>query len=281
MGRMRITLCNEVMRELGLAAQCRLARALGYDGLEIAPFTLSPEPHRISKAEAGEIRRTVEGEGLEVSGLHWLLAAPDGLSITSEDAAVAERTREVGAALVRLCAALGGQYVVHGSPNQRVLAPGREDEGRARAAEYFGGMARVSEEVGIAYCLEPLARRQTAFLTTVEEAAELVARIGSPALVTMIDSCASAKDGHDVPALIRRWMPTGLIRHIHVNDPNDRGPGQGDLDFTPIVAALRETGYAGAIGVEPFDYVPDGPGSAARAIGYLQGVMAARSGGAV
>jgi D-psicose/D-tagatose/L-ribulose 3-epimerase len=37
-------LCNEVLRELDFTAQFALARRLGYDGLEIAPFTLSEAP---------------------------------------------------------------------------------------------------------------------------------------------------------------------------------------------------------------------------------------------
>jgi hypothetical protein len=29
------------------------------------------------------------------------------------------------------------------------------------------------------------------------------------------------------------------------------------------------------VAVEPFDYVPDGPGAAARAIGYIKGILEA------
>src|SRR4029077_17312211 len=42
---MRISLCNEVVRELSFERQCAFARAVGYDGLEIAPFTLGQDPH--------------------------------------------------------------------------------------------------------------------------------------------------------------------------------------------------------------------------------------------
>ncbi len=42
--------------------------------------------------------------------------------------------------------------------------------------------------------------------------------------------------------------------------------------FGPVFAALRRAGYGGWCAVEPFEYVPDGPGAAARAIGYLRGV---------
>ena len=39
------------------------------------------------------------------------------------------------------------------------------------------------------------------------------------------------------------------------------------------LAALKRTGYSGWLAMEPFDYVPDGPGSAAHSIGYVRGVL--------
>ena len=38
---MKIALCNEVLQPLPFAQQCALAADLGYDGLEVAPFTLA------------------------------------------------------------------------------------------------------------------------------------------------------------------------------------------------------------------------------------------------
>ena len=57
--------------------------------------------------------------GLEIIGLHWLLAAPAGLSITTADRAVWQKSVDVLRASVELCAELGGVYLVHGSPAQR------------------------------------------------------------------------------------------------------------------------------------------------------------------
>ena len=84
---MRIALCNEVLGAMPLEAQCELAAALGYDGLEIAPFTLADAPERIDASEARRLRRVVESSGLVVTGLHWLLVKPSGLSLTDPDAA--------------------------------------------------------------------------------------------------------------------------------------------------------------------------------------------------
>src|SRR4030088_3216131 len=121
---MRIALCNEVLAGMPLERQCEYAARLGYDGLEIAPFTLSSSPQKISTAEVGKIRATVEASGLLVTGLHWLLVKPEGLSLTDPDTAVRARTLEVMTRLTTLCAELGGAVLVHGSPKQRQIAPG-------------------------------------------------------------------------------------------------------------------------------------------------------------
>jgi D-psicose/D-tagatose/L-ribulose 3-epimerase len=272
---MIISLCNEVLRELDFAAQCALAKGLGYDGLEVAPFTLSDAPDRLPAARRAELRRIAQDHGLAITGLHYLLLAPDGLSITSPDEAVRKRTTQVMRALIELCADLGGTVLVHGSPRQRAIAPGqRGDDALACAKACFAAIAQDAEQAGVTYCIEPLAPPEAELINTVEEAAAIVDAIGSSAVRTMIDTCAAARSERaPLPELIARWLQTGKVAHIHLNDPNRRAPGQGDLRFGPILAALEDHRYAGICSVEPFIYEPDGPTCAARAIGYVRGVL--------
>jgi len=271
---MKLALCNEVLAGMPLERQCEIAAALGYDGLEIAPFTLADAPHELEAGEIARVRRTVESFGLVVTGLHWLLVAPGGLSVTDADARTRARTLQVVTALVRLCAGLGGSVLVHGSPKQRQIAAGESHAtALARLRDFLADAARVAAEHGVVYCIEPLGRSETALVNTVAEAAELVRAIDRPSLRTMIDcSAAGASETQSVPELIDTWLPTGVIAHVQVNDPNRRAPGQGEMRFAPIFAALQRNGYDGTVAVEPFDYVPDGPGAAAFAAGYLRGI---------
>ena len=276
---MKVALCNEVIRTMPIEEQAAFAATLGYDGLEIAPFTLDADrPHRLSDGAIAAVRQAVEVGGLAVSGLHWLLVAPPGLSMTSAEPAIREATREVMRGLIDLCAGLGGRYLIHGSPAQRQLEAGREAEGRAAALEYFREAAERAAAAGVVYCLEPLSPDQTSFVTSLAEAAEIVAEVGAPAFRAMIDcSAAALSETEGIPALLRQNLPAGLIRHVHFNDPNRRGPGEGGLAFTPIVQELLDLGYDGWIGVEPFVYEPDGPACAARAIGYVRALEEAAS----
>lgn len=273
---MRIALCNEVLRPLPFAEQCALAAGLGYDGLEIAPFTLDDTaPHRLPPARIAETRRIAADAGLEIVGLHWLLVAPPGLSITATDPVALAATEDVLRRLIDLCGELGGRVMVHGSPKQRALpAHDSREAVRERVAALFGRLAVAAEAAGVTYCLEPLARAETDFVNTVAEAARLVDAVGHPAFRTMIDtSAAGQSEAEPICMLARRWIASGHVAHIQLNDRNRRGPGEGDDRFAPFLRALRDSHYAGAVSVEPFRYEPDGPTCAARSIGYLRGVL--------
>lgn len=276
---MKFALCNEVLQPLSFVQQCRLAADLGYDGLEVAPFTLAEDPMALTDADAARFKRIAGDHGLAICGLHWLLVAPAGLSIVSADDALRRRTGEVMARLTELCALMGGHYLVHGSPKQRSVPAGSTpDQAWARARDCLAVAAQAAASNGVTYCLEPLSPRETDLFNTVADAARMVEEVGSPALRTMIDcSAAGQAEAEPVHELLAHWLPTGLIGHVQANDPNRRGPGQGDLDFGPVLRVLQymeDAGhFPGIVAVEPFDYVPDGPGCAARAIGYLRGVL--------
>ena len=268
---MKLALCNEVIRDLSFERQCVLAASLGYRGLELAPFTFGDDAWRMPASRRSEIRRMCSDNGLEVSGLHWLLAAPAGLSITTADRAVWQKSVDVLRSSVDLCAELGGAYLVHGSPAQRrVTTP--DDASRAEEAWILAGEQAATAKV--AYCIEPLAAPDCNFVNTLGEAADIVRRLGNPALRTMVDTlAASLMEPEPLADAIRRWMPSGLLAHVQFNDRNRRGPGQGEDRFAPVVKTLRETGYGGWIAMEPFIYEPDGPTCAARMIGYVAGLL--------
>src|SRR5690242_11396820 len=127
--------------------QCEYAAKLGYDGLEVAPYTLSEEPHRIGAAQLASARAAAQDAGIAVTGLHWLLVKPAGLSISARDDKVRKQTVDVMRALIDQCAELGGRYLVHGSPHQRRVEAGETRAAAlARAQESFAAIAGHAEK---------------------------------------------------------------------------------------------------------------------------------------
>jgi sugar phosphate isomerase/epimerase len=270
---MRYAICNETFEGWDHARVCRAAADLGYQGLEIAPFTLAPRITDVPAERRRTLRRQAEDCGLSIIGLHWLLAKTEGLQLTAPDAAVRQRTADYLVALARCCRDLGGELMVFGSPAQRRIPAGA---GRAQAADYAVDTFRRAlpgiADSGVKLCLEPLSPPEADFINTAAEAAELLDRIDHPNFVLHLDVKAMATDEAPAPELIRRFAArTG---HFHANDVNKRGPGFGDTDFVPIFQALCDSGYRGWVSVEVFDYSPDPETIARESIRYMKACAA-------
>jgi len=273
----RYAICNEVFQGWDLGRTVDFVAHTGYEGLEIAPFTLAPAGVRALDAAARRaVRRRVEDAGLAVVGLHWLLVGPPGLHLTSRDPEVRRATSDYLVALAECCADLGGHLLVLGSPQQRNLPDGMDrEEGFRTAAACLEPAVRRAEALGVRWCLEPLPPSDTNFLNTLAEALALHDLLGGgPALGVQLDAkslCAEAEDPRQpAPVILAHRQRADRFAHFHANDRNLRGPGTGDVDFRPIFEALREVGYTGWISVEVFDF-REGPEAIAQgSLSYLR-----------
>jgi sugar phosphate isomerase/epimerase len=266
---MRYAICNETFEGWDHERVCDFVADLGYQGLELAPFTLAPRVTDVSADRRRELREQADARGLSIIGLHWLLAKTAGLQLTSADASVRAATADYLAELARCCRDLGGTLLVFGSPAQRRVPPGASKEQAGEfALDTFRRAAPAFADCGVTLCLEPLSPPEADFLNTAAEAVRLLDRLDHPNFKLHLDVKAMATE--DVPAteLIRRHAPrTG---HFHANDPNLRGPGFGATDFVPIFRALREAGYGGWVSVEVFDYKPDPETIARESLRYMR-----------
>jgi sugar phosphate isomerase/epimerase len=267
----RFAICNEIFEGWPWERVCDYVRDLGYEGLEVAPFTLADSAEQVSPQRRAELRQAAEARGVEVLGLHWLLVKPPGLYITHPDAAVRRRTADYFVQLVGLCADLGGNVMVIGSPKQRNLLPGvTRERAMAFAREVFMPALDPAARRGVTLAFEPLGPAETDFLNTVADAIELVEQVSHPSFRLNIDVKAMSSEPRPIPDVIR--SAKGHVAHVQVNDPNLLGPGMGEVKFEPIVAALREIGYDGWLSVEAFDLKPGPERIATESIEYLRKV---------
>ena len=255
---------------------CAFAAECGYTGIEIAPFTLVTRCRYragdVSPAQREEIRRQAKAAGLEVVGLHWLLAKTEGFHLTSPDAAVRKRTADYLVDLTLLCGDLGGRVMVLGSPLQRNLAEG------------------MTKAQGMAYAAEVLCE-----VLPVLESQQRGAGPG-----------AARSPGNELPAHRRRCRGTDRSRQFAADPIAPRLQGDGhrsdadrraDSPESPVagpfprqrsqsarsrlrVAGLRadlqgieEVRYDGWVSVEVFDYSPGIERLARESIEYMRGIV--------
>jgi sugar phosphate isomerase/epimerase len=266
---MRYAICNETFEGWDHARVCRTVAELGYQGLEMAPFTLAPRITDVSGEQRRLLRRQAEDCGVEIIGLHWLLAKTEGFHLNSPDAAVRRRTADYLGELARCCRDLGGSLMVFGSPAQRRLPAGASQEQAADwAADTFRRAAPAFAEYGIHLCVEPLSPPEADFINTIAEALDLLRRIDHPNFTLHLDVKAMSTETETTPDLVRRFG--GRAGHFHANDSNRRGPGFGATDFVTIFRALKDSGYKSWVSVEVFDYTPDPVTIARDSIRYMR-----------
>ena len=262
--------CNELFEGWPLERICPSIRRIGYTGIEIAPFTLAERPSAISPHERKHYRDIIQSEGLTFAGLHWLMASPKGLHVTTPNRALRERSWGHVAELIDLCADLGDDAVmVFGSPRQRGTADGLS---RADATKNFvdglAGVAPRAAERGVTILVEALTAAQCDVITTLAEAAAIVQQIGSPAVRTMFDTHNAVDEREPHAALVDRYFP--LIRHVHVNEMDGRRPGSGHYDFKPLLDVLRRREYRHWVSLEVFDCAPDSEKIATESLRFLE-----------
>ena len=266
---MRHAICNESFEGWDHARVCRQVSELGYQGLEIAPFTLAPRITDVTAEQRKKIRQEAEAWGLRIIGLHWVLAKTEGFQLTSTDPSIRQRTADYLIELARCTRDLGGDLMVFGSPAQRRIPAGATS---AQAVDYavdtFQRAAPTFADLGVKLCLEPLSPHEADFINTCAEANAILERLHSSQFALHLDVKAMSTDDGPTPDLIRRHGKTA--GHFHANDANRRGPGFGNTDFVPIFQALKDSGYSGWVSVEVFDYTPDPITIARDSIRYMR-----------
>ena len=265
---MKFAICNELFEGWAFDRVCRFARDVGYDGLELAPFTLAALITDLSSDQRRELRRQAEHAGLRIVGLHWLLARTNGFHVTSPDVDVRRRTAAYLVELARACRDLGGELMVFGSPHQRSRVAGvSSSDAMSFAVDTFGQAMPAIADAGVTVCMEPLTPDETDFVNTCADALELIDRVAHPAFVLHLDVKAMSGESGPIPDLIRRYG--ARAGHFHANDPNRLGPGFGAVDFVPIFEALADVHYDRWASVEVFDFTPGPETIAIRSLEYM------------
>jgi sugar phosphate isomerase/epimerase len=267
---MRFAICNETFQDWPFDKAFAFAAEIGYTGLEIAPFTINTNAYDITPAKRAEVRKQADDAGLEIIGLHWLLAKTTaGYYLTTPDDAVRKKTADYLGELARLCRDLGGSLMVLGSPQQRNLLPGvTHDQAMELAADCLRRAMPTLEDCGVTLAVEPLGPKDGTFLHTAELGARLCEMVASPNCRLHLDCKAMSSEAKPIPQILREQRK--LLHHFHANDPNLRGPGMGELDFVPIFRTLAEIDYRGWVSVEVFDYTPGVESLARESFEYME-----------
>ena len=268
----QFAICNEIFKDWTLDDTFSYAAKIGYDAVEIAPFTIANHVTDISSAQRQQIKDAAARHKIAISGIHWVLVQTEGLHLTHSDSAVRARTSKYFGELAKFCADIGGKTIVVGSPKQRNIVDGMNPlEAWNNATEVFREPVMRAEQHGVTICFEPLAPGETNFINTALDAILFVQQLHTPHFKIILDVKAMSSESKPIPQIIRESWPH--FAYFHANDKNLKGPGFGEVDFVPIAAVLKEVGYKGFVSVEVFNFDEGPKVIATQSLAYLKKVF--------
>ena len=239
-----------------LSGSVRKAQKLGFDAVEI--FPPGPEALKLS-----EVKSVLGDQGLSLAavgtGAGWV---KHKLRLTDGDGAVRQKAREFVKSIIDFAGTLGAPAII-GSMQ------GRHGDGVTRetalaylleAVQELGSHAR---QYGVPLLYEPIHRSETNLITSIVDGAAFLRPLGDSNVLLLADLFHMNIEETDLPAAIR--AAKGFIGHVHYVDSNRRPAGLGHLDYVPIAAALRETGYDRYCSAEALPY-PDSDQAAEQTI---------------
>lgn len=252
----KYAICNEIMQGWAWERQCQYAAEAGYEGVEVAPFTLADHVDDIPKDRRAEIRGVAEEAGAPVLGLHWLLVAPAGLHVTTPDESLRRKSWEYVAKLAEFCADLGGKVMIFGSPGQRSSAGVSTEEAVEHLTNGLRETAPAIHSRGVQLLLEPLSSDQTDVINTLGEALAVTEAVNHPAVSTMFDFHNTADETRPLDELVHAYFDH--IGHIQIQEMDGAYLGAGDAEeaYVPALRAFRDRGYDKWISLEVFDFEP-------------------------
>jgi sugar phosphate isomerase/epimerase len=266
---MKLSICNEVFSGMDINEVLLYVKRFGYNGIEIAPFTMGSNVEKISSDRRREIRKKAIENSIEIVGTHWVLVCDKNVNLFNELGEVRKEALKYLITVVEFTSEIGGRIVVFGSPKQRSI-PSKEVFKKAwdSAVSAFREIGDSAKEKMVVFCIEPLSKDQTNFINNVSEAVKFIKDVDHENIRLILDVRSMCDEKRSFRDIIKEGKT--YLEHFHANDCNGYIPGSGSANYKEIVQSLIEIEYSGYLSVEVFDYQPNAETIAVKSLENLK-----------
>lgn len=209
----------------------RISKA-GYDGVEFVG-----EPERI---DTGRVKALLDKYELEAASICSIFLKDRDLVSSNES------IRRNGVKYVKDTAKMASEIgakvmVVAPSPVGKVYPEASSEQEWKWAVENIKECAEYARGLGVNLGIEPWNRYETYFLNRLEQALALRAEVDMKNVGVWGDTFHMNIEEKSIADAIKRAGK--YLFHIHVADSNRAAPGEGHIDFRPIVRVLKRIKY--------------------------------------
>jgi sugar phosphate isomerase/epimerase len=229
-------------------AVAEIMREYGLEGVEIAPTKIWPDPASSSRSEIQEYAAKWKKMGIAVSSMQALLFGHPELTIF-ESKQKRDLTLSYLKKMIRVGGLLGAEALVFGSPKNRTVGNLPEPSVEEIAAEFFDSLGKCAESYGCIFCIEPNPVAYGCdFITTSEQALDLVRKINNPGFGLHLDSAAMTMSNENI---VKNMAVAGpYLRHFHISEPGLLPVGPGKVNHGLFSKILCQSTYQNWYSIE-------------------------------
>lgn len=253
---MKIAISNIAWNVEQDAAVAAILERQSMRAIEIAPTKIWPNPLDATPAEVRAYRNTWESRGMRIVAAQALLFGRSELTIFSDEA-TRRRTLDYLDGIVKVCADLGAEALVFGSPKNRLTNGQAAETVAAIAVDFFGALGDIASRHGTAVVMEANPREYGAdFVTRAAEAVSLVKQVNKSGYRLHLDTACMTLSNDPVEEILAAGA--NWLHHFHVSEPFLAPIGTGNTDHERFARGLNAIGYDRWCSiemklVEPFD----------------------------
>ena len=139
--------------------------------------------------------------------------------------------------------------VIYGTLGELPGHPPKEEEYR-QIASTLKEVATYAADQGVSLGIEPVNRYETYLVNTMQQAVDLIERIGEDNVFIHLDTYHANIEEKGFAEPIRQ--AGSLVQYVHLSE-SDRGtPGTGNVHWDEVFEGLRDIGFSGHLVMESF-----------------------------
>jgi len=240
------------------------AAELGYDGIEIniRDSTKINQNHMIDMINSYNLKLISFGTGQAYY--------EDGISLADVNPKVRDKAVERLKDHIRFASKVGAQVVIGGIRGRLCENPTIKKIEYKGALEAIKTCASFANELDVTLTIEPINRNETNFINTMQEANDYLESINEENVKLLADTYQLYFEEKSITEAIK--LAGEKLVHVHLVDTDRLVPGNGTIDFKPILKTLNEIGYSGYLSAEILP-VPDDETAAKQFIKNIRKIL--------
>jgi len=239
---------------LPLESALKHIRNVGFTEVEINADKIHLDPRVFPRSKLSSIRSLINDLGLHPNSVH---APIDGVDLSAQSTDIKSRSIELLEKTLEYCRAIDCPILVVHPNHSESISLGYEVM-KKNSIENLRVVVKKAEDLGVKIAIENMIdMKRERFGSRVSDLKEIIRSVGSPYLGICFDSghanlLAASSDISIYNEIIDAGEYLWTL-HIHDNDGSGDQhlpPGDGSIDWSLVIRALREADYKGIFMME-------------------------------